>query len=249
VTGMIGRRILVNYRVDPEIASRLVPPPFRPQVVNGAAVAGICLIRLEQLRPEGLPRQLGLTTENAAHRIAVEWETPSGPRAGVFISRRSTNSRLTAALGGRLFPGVHQHARFTVSESASRLQIRCEPSNGTGRVAVTASVADTFPSSKLFADLTAASSFFARGNCGYSPGADPSRYDGMRLRAHSWEVTPLAVTTLESSRYDDRRAFPPGAIEFDCALLMRNIAADWQPLPRFVSAEQVGELRVAEQSR
>ena len=46
----------------------------RPQLVEGRAVAGICLIRLGSLRPKGLPASLGVTTENAAHRIAVEWD-------------------------------------------------------------------------------------------------------------------------------------------------------------------------------
>jgi Uncharacterized conserved protein (COG2071) len=230
-TGLIARRILVNYRVDPAIALKLVPRPFRPQVVNGEAVAGICLIRLAQLRPKGLPSGLGLTTENAAYRIAVEWETDSGWRSGVFIPRRVTNSRATTALGGRLFPGVHQRATFTVKESHDTLDVYCEQHDGTGRVALTATVAGALPPSKLFSDIQAASDFFAAGDCGYSPGANPARYDGMRLRARSWPVAPLAVTALASSFYDDRQTFPPDSIEFDCALLMRDIAADWQPLP------------------
>src|SRR5450631_100992 len=76
--GVIDRRLLVNYRVDPEIAARWLPAPFRPQLVNGFAVAGICLIRLVKLRPVGAPRWAGLTSENAAHRIAVEWPTKTG---------------------------------------------------------------------------------------------------------------------------------------------------------------------------
>ena len=44
--GLVERRLLVNYRVDPEVATRLLPSPFRLQLVNGWAVAGICLIRL-----------------------------------------------------------------------------------------------------------------------------------------------------------------------------------------------------------
>jgi hypothetical protein len=74
--GTIERRILVNYRVDPEISARLLPAPFRPQVVGGVSVAGICLIRLGHMRPLGLPAAVGVTTENAAHRVAVEWDGP-----------------------------------------------------------------------------------------------------------------------------------------------------------------------------
>ena len=64
LAAVVERRLLVNYRVDPDVAARLVPPPFRPQLVRGWAVAGICLIRLGRLRPRGLPSAVGLRSEN-----------------------------------------------------------------------------------------------------------------------------------------------------------------------------------------
>jgi hypothetical protein len=54
-------------------------PPFRPQLVHGWAVAGICLIRLGRLRPSRVPSAVGLRSENAAHRIAVEWDIAADP--------------------------------------------------------------------------------------------------------------------------------------------------------------------------
>jgi len=82
MVGVVERRLLVNYRADPETTARLVPAPLRPQQVNGWAVAGICLIRLGRLRPRHVPAVLGLRSENAAHRIAVEWDTPGGLATG-----------------------------------------------------------------------------------------------------------------------------------------------------------------------
>ena len=83
MSSVIERRLLVNYRVDPEVAAKLLAPlqlpaPLRPQLVNGWAVAGICLIRLGRLRPSRLPGWAGMRTENAAHRIAVEWDSTGG---------------------------------------------------------------------------------------------------------------------------------------------------------------------------
>lgn len=72
--GTIDRRLLVNYRVDPAMLQELLPTPFRPKLVHGMGVAGICLIRLKHLRPRGLPTMIGFSSENAAHRIAVEWD-------------------------------------------------------------------------------------------------------------------------------------------------------------------------------
>ena len=112
--GLIDRRLLVNYRVDPDYLQRLLPAPFRPKLIHGMGIGGICLIRLKQLRPRGLPAPLGFSSENAAHRIAVEWEEQGQRREGVYIPRRDTASQFNTLIGGRLFPGVHHHARFEV---------------------------------------------------------------------------------------------------------------------------------------
>ncbi len=55
IRGVIDRRILVNYRVDPEVLARMLPAPFRPKLVNGTGMAGVCLIRLKHIRPRLLP--------------------------------------------------------------------------------------------------------------------------------------------------------------------------------------------------
>ena len=78
IQGLIRRRILVNFRVDPAIIQRQLPSRFRPKLHAGSAIAGICLIRLEQIRPKHLPGVLGHSSENAAHRIAVLWDNDRG---------------------------------------------------------------------------------------------------------------------------------------------------------------------------
>ena len=85
VHGTIKRRLLINYRVDPAVMQRHLPAPFRPKLHRGNAIAGMCLIRLEGIRPRRFPRALGLASENAAHRIAVVWEDETGrTRARIF---------------------------------------------------------------------------------------------------------------------------------------------------------------------
>src|SRR5215467_442697 len=85
---VMERRILVNFRADPHVLAKAVPPPFRPALVQGYGVAGICLIRLACIRSAPFPAGVGLTSENAAHRVAVERDTPDGPAAGVYVPRR-----------------------------------------------------------------------------------------------------------------------------------------------------------------
>ena len=74
IQGVIRRRILANFRVDPEVMQQQLPARFRPKLQRGYAVAGICLIRLEHIRPRFVPESIGLNSENAAHRVAVLWD-------------------------------------------------------------------------------------------------------------------------------------------------------------------------------
>src|SRR5258708_17977515 len=106
IKGIIKRRLLVNFRADPAVVQRILPQPFRPKLHRGHALVGICLIRMEQIRPAGLPAALGLSSENAAHRIAVEWTDAAAlQREGAFIPRRDTGSSLNLEAGLSFPPG------------------------------------------------------------------------------------------------------------------------------------------------
>jgi hypothetical protein len=218
----------VNYRVDPASLTGLLPDGMRPQLVDGAAVAGICLIRLGGLRPQGLPRGLGLTSENAAHRVAVEWDEGGRTRAGVYIPRRDSASRLTVLLGGRVFPGAHHHARFEVEESDEQLRVAFRSADGDVDVDVTVQVEPDLDGSRLFADVDAASAFFEQGSIGLSPGRDGRRLEAVRLSTDAWRVEPCRVLSARSSFFEDRSRFPTGAAVLDSALVMRRVPVVWE---------------------
>ncbi len=226
--GTIKRRLLVNFRVDPGAIQRLLPSPFRPKLHRDHAIAGICLIRLEDIRPAGLPAVIGFSSENAAHRIAVEWTDAFGaPREGVFIPRRDTGSRLNSLAGGRLFPGEHHHARFTVADDGQHVELAMEADDRQVSVRVVGSTCGRLPLSSCFDSLLEASAFFEGGCLGYSVTGDETRLDGLLLRTLEWRVQALAVTTAYSSYFDDRTRFPSGTAEFDHALVMRDIVHEW----------------------
>jgi Uncharacterized conserved protein (COG2071) len=229
IRGLIDRRILANYRIAPEAFARILPPPFRPKLMNGFGIVGICLIRLKEIRPRGVPKILGVSSENAAHRIAVEWDDePTGQvREGVFIPRRDSSSRLNVLAGGRLFTGVHHHAHFRVDESADRFHIEIDSDDNATRVRLDATIAQSLPDDSVFDDLPVASEFFRGGSLGYSISNQPDRLDALELESFTWNVRPLAVHRVESSFFDDPDRFPTGSIHFDCALLMRGVEHEW----------------------
>ena len=230
MSSVIERRLLVNYRVDPAVAASLLPTPLRPQLVNGWAVAGICLIRLGRLRPGWIPGWAGMRTENAAHRVAVEWDAMGGRQSGVYIPRRDSNSAVTVLAGGRLFPGEHHRASFDVRETARDLNVAFASTDGTAQVSVDVRVAQQLRGSALFADLQEASDFFRGSSAGFSATRDSGRLDGLELRADRWVVEPTEVISVRSSFFDDECLFPPGSAAIDCALLMRDIPVTWNAI-------------------
>lgn len=237
MSGTIERRLLVNYRVDPDVLRRLLPQPFRPQLIDGVGVAGICLIRLGQLRPAGVPAVFGVTTENAAHRIAVEFDGPDDRRRGVYIPRRDTSSRLTAIARGRLFPGEHHRARFVVSEGSGRYEVAFTSLDKTVNVAVVATTASQLPPGSIFGSMANASAFFRDGSLGYSATGAPGRQDGIELSCGQWRMEPVIADHVVSSFFDDRALFPAGTVELDSALLMRDIPATWKARSQLTSSE------------
>ena len=227
IQGVIRRRILVNFRVDPGVMQAQLPPRFRPKLHQGHAIAGICLIRLEAVRPRLVPRFLGLSSENAAHRIAVHWETDAGEKEGVFIPRRDTGSGMNQLAGGRLFPGEHHRARFAVRESPDRIDLAMHSTDGAVSVRLRGRLGGVLPGSSCFSSLPEASSFFEPGSLGYSVTRETGRLDGIELRTHGWRVEPLQVDDVHSSYFSDETRFPRGSVDFDCALVMRNVGHEW----------------------
>ncbi len=233
IQGVIRRRILANFRIDPDVMQRQLPGPFRPKLQKGWAIAGICLIRLEGIRPKRLPLPFGIVSENAAHRVAVTWEDPASgePREGVYIPRRDTSSWLNHLAGGRLFPGEHHHARFDVQDRNGRIALTMRADDGQTGVEIRGREADALPSGSCFTSLEEASTFFECGSCGYSATSRSARLDGIRLETMRWEVHPLEVELVHSRYFEDPSRFPPGSAIFDHALLMRDIPHEWHTLP------------------
>jgi Uncharacterized conserved protein (COG2071) len=226
--GIIKRRLLVNFRADPAIIRRIIPPPFRPKLHRDYSIVGVCLIRLEHIRPAGLPGLLGISSENAAHRIAVEWTDSRGQeREGVYVPRRDTGSLINHLAGGRVFPGEHHSARFDVLDNGTQIDFAMKSEDKMVSVRLVGTQTDTLPSSSCFSSLSEASAFFAGGSIGYSRTQDLTRLDGLQLKTLEWRVNAVEVETVYSNFYADHSHFPEGSVVYDHTLIMRDIEHEW----------------------
>jgi hypothetical protein len=227
IHGYIDRRILVNFTANPEDVRKIIPAPFRPKIYKGKAIVGICLIRLKHVKPKGLPDFVGISSENGAHRIAVEWEERGETKGGVYIPRRDTSLVLNALAGGRIFPGKHHKAKFNVLEGDGKYHIDFTSSDNTS-ISIDAKESSTFKQDSIFNTLENASAFFEKGEKGYSPNGN--KYEGLKLHTYTWKVTPLEVSAVQSSFFEDETIFPKGSVHFDNALLMKGIEHEWHSM-------------------
>ncbi|GAB2814781.1 DUF2071 domain-containing protein [Ferruginibacter profundus] len=227
IHGFIDRRILINFTATPGDVEKIIPFPFRPKIYKNKAIAGICLIRLNKIRPKGCPDFMGISSENGAHRIAVEWDEEGQVKEGVFIPRRDTSLRFNTIVGGRIFPGKHHFAKFNVIEKNKNYHVAFNSSDAT-QISIDATEVNTFDPNSIFETLENASAFFEKGAVGYSPNG--KKFEGLKLETYNWKVKPLAVSNVQSSFFDNETIFPKGSVKFDNALLMTRIEHEWHPV-------------------
>ena len=234
--GTIELQVLVVYRLDPSTILDLIPAPFEAQLVNDLAVGTISLSRLTDVRPQGLPSWLGVSGEHSTHSFAVKWTDHRRPAVGVFIPRRHTSSRLTAAIGDRLFPGAYGRADFAVEQQGADVHVAFASPEGSCGVDAAVSVVDDLSGSELFASTDEASQHFRRGAVGYSLRRKGGLLDGVEMRTRTWRIEPARIIHVQSSYFDDVTVFPAGSAVVDSAFVMREISADWRAAPPPISS-------------
>jgi Uncharacterized conserved protein (COG2071) len=233
VKGFIRRRILANYVADVDVIQNILPNGFRPKLYKHKAVVGICLIRLENIRPKFMPEFLGLSSENAAHRIAVEWNENGETMEGVYVPRRDTDSSINAAIGGTLFSGEYHKAHFEIKEKSGKMSYSMLSDDAEVSINFSGEVTDNLPETSIFATNQEASDFFELGSLGYSSRKNSTDFDGILLEIENWQVTPFEMRFVHSSYFEDENVFPKNSIKFDHALFMENIAHEWHSAPIF----------------
>lgn len=241
VQARLRRRLLISYRLDPAIAAGLLPEGFRPQTIDGSALAGVCVLGLEAIRPRWLRVGWGLRSENAAHRMAVEWDGPDGVQRGVFIFERHSSALHPVLLGGRLFPGVHRRARFTTQESDGRFALTMDA--GEHSLDADVEIGGEW-SSGVFASVEEASDFYRAGRIGWSLGRDGRRVEPVALTSEAWAVEGARLHSLRSSFFD---ALPEGSAVFDSVVVMRDLPLVLSdPRGDVLPEEHAGSLRAAD---
>lgn len=227
LNGIIDRRILINYRIKPDVVKRFLPEGMDPLVINGFASGGICLLRLKNIGVKCTPSCLRINSENAAHRFLVTYRKAGQLINGVYIPRRDTDSKLNELIAGKIFSWPHYSATFLVDEDGDRYSVDMKSIDGDIELHVDAQLVDCFPGRSMFSSIEHASDCFRCCSLGVSPSTKPRRLKSIELKTKSWNVQPLSVHSLQSSFFENESLFPKGSIAFDNAMLMENIEHEW----------------------
>ena len=147
-------QLIINYRVDPEVAAELLPAQFRPRIVNGHAVGGL-LVR----------------DDTVEYRIAVETgayllNSETGPlraeetRRQVYASfagdeRVDVSVRPAVTWRSALFGDAYAAARFAGMIAAVPVAIDWVRSSFFTRLGATADCALLLPDVPMSMDVAA----------------------------------------------------------------------------------------------
>jgi hypothetical protein len=114
-----------------------------------------------------------------------------------------------------------------ITESNSEIKLSMKSADAAVSIEIEGGKALELPPSSIFSSLAEASAFFEAGSLGYSVTGEPDRLDGLRLETEEWRVGPLEVKRVFSSYFCDEGKFPKDSIEFDHALIMRDVQHQW----------------------
>ncbi len=130
---------------------------------------------------------------------------------------------------------MHHHSQFHIHDSEGEISIRVDAGDiDSSMLEIEANESEVFPVSSVFESLAESSSFFEAGCIGYSSRPNSCIMDGLLLKVPEWHVSPLSVGNVKSCYFDDTSIFPLDSIEFDHALLMRDILHEWHSEPQIM---------------
>lgn len=232
VQGLCSRRIILNWRVNPDSLQKILPAPFRPKLVEENGIVGICIIELEEMRPKGMPAFVGMRSINAAPRIAVEWPDEDKPgqfEQGVYIPRRYTSAKWNAFVSKlRFFPTASGAGDIEVEEDEDgKIQAHAVAPDGM-KLSFSGHTADRLDDGSVFKTTQEASDFLKAAQVAYSPNDVNEEFDAIKLKTYQWEAAALSKNEAECTFISDN--FKGDEANFDSALIMRGIAHEWHYL-------------------
>lgn len=170
----------------------------------------------------------GMSTENAAYRFAVEWDSDGKTCYGVYVPKRETSSNLTAIAGGKIFPGQFDLASFDSFQEGNHFQVSVRKGDEAPHIFFDGDVVAEYPSGSIFSNYDEAREFLLQATVGFSPGSHRD-LDGIELKLIDVDIQPMSIRRASMTYLENSVDFPPGSATLDSAMIMRGLKHEWHP--------------------
>jgi hypothetical protein len=164
-----------------------------PQLVDGSAVASVCVLRLSKITAGPIPSMLGVQSVSAARRYGI-LNQRSGGSPAVFVTERTTNSALGSLFTGAGFSAQHEHLPATISRDDESTLVTLGDDRFNGRA-----VPAPHWSSSLFPTLEGFSTFLAEGIRSYGKSRHEGQLTVLDLAKEDKGYEPLAAREVSGS--------------------------------------------------
>lgn len=223
LVGTVARRFLISYAVDPALLAEWVPPGAELSLAHGKAWVSACFVHIDDMRPAGAPRALGMEFHYLIHRTRARVPYPDGKvRESVLILEPNIDRSLLSCLG-RLSAGVRFEVRSVKLEQDAggwRLMMR----DGSGDLLFHADIPDSFgtgmPAGSLFASAEEADDFLLGVSHGGEWHRDRSR---LRLLAETHDPWETRVGACRTHRNAFLERLAGGPVESDHVITMTGV--------------------------
>lgn len=162
MVGTVARRFLISYPVPPESLQDYLPPGAELSTHNGMSWLSACFVHMDDMRPNVIPRCLGMGFNYLIHRTRARLPFPDGQlREAVLVLEPNINRPLLSVAGSRL-TGVGFHTRrIEFTEDAESWRVRMAQGSELlfDATISKASCSNTLPQSSAFASAEAADQF------------------------------------------------------------------------------------------
>jgi hypothetical protein len=103
MNGRLSECLLLSYRTPARTVRDLVPPCMELVTRDGWAFWNVVACTVENMRPAGVPRRLGVSYHHVAYRLLVRAKTADGATLrGLYFVRSDADSRLVSEFGNAM---------------------------------------------------------------------------------------------------------------------------------------------------
>lgn len=125
MAGRLRQSLVLAYALPSRSLAALVPPGLELDTYEGSAFVAIAVVKVERLRPTGLPERLGRDHLLTGYRVFVRQRLGTGRwRRGLHVLRTDADGRLLVAAGNLLTRYNFRFAGIRWLQSGDRLEVR-----------------------------------------------------------------------------------------------------------------------------